>query len=149
MSLHPIRRTFKLLTWPLSRPLAAGLLWSHRHTIGLWARSYGTELTAQYEGSVSPSRLRLLTSALWRVSSDPRFRNDPSVRRLTIYSEIVEVNRDARAASLHASLADLPGVVGVEIDGQTETKQTIEVDTVHANGETDTTATDRIISPAR
>ncbi len=117
MSIHPVRRTVRLVFWPLSRPLAAGLIWSHRHTIGLWVRSFKTELTAQYEGSFSPSRLRLLATALWRVSSNPRFRNDPTVRRLTIDSELVEVNLDERVASLQETLADLPGVVTAEIDG--------------------------------
>ncbi|HUF97452.1 MAG TPA: hypothetical protein VMM60_04930, partial [Ilumatobacter sp.] len=118
MSLHPVRRTARMGLWPLSRPLAAVLLWSHRHTIGLWARSYATELKEQSEGTISLSRLRLLTAALWRVSSDPRFRNDPTVRRLSIDSELTEVDHDARRTSLQDALADLPGVVSVEIDGQ-------------------------------
>lgn len=120
-------RLVRLVMWPPSRPLAAVLLWSHRHTIGLWARSIQTEIEAEIAaGSVDPARLKLLGAALWRVSSDPRFRNDPTVRRLTIDSELVEVDRDERRSSLQESLADLPGVVSVEVDGATDDEPTDE-----------------------
>ena len=150
MSIHPVRRTVRLVFWPLSRPLAAGLIWSHRHTVGLWVRSFRTELTAQYEGSFSPSRLRLLATALWRVSSDPRFRNDPTVRRLTIDSELVEVNLDERVASLQETLADLPGIVTAEIDDMTGDVADVTVNpTDTATRVADSSAIDRLIAPSR
>lgn len=155
MSIHPVRRLVRLVFWPLSRPLAAGLIWSHRHTIGLWARSFKTELTEQYESSFSPSRLRLLTTALWRVSSDPKFRNDPTVRRLTIDSELAEVNRDERVASLEETLADLPGVLTAEIDGATDGSidpvviGTPAAETSKDPGKDSGAVTDRLITPSR
>ena len=146
MKLRPVRRSARFAFWPLSRPLAAVLIWSHRHTIGLWARSYKTEVNAQTDGSFSLSRLRLLTTALWRVSSDPRFRNDPTVRRLTIDSELVEVDRDQRLASLEETLADLPGVVAAEIHGETDPG----VDLVGAEASAaDTAVSDRLTTPSR
>jgi hypothetical protein len=149
MSIHPVRRTVRLLFWPLSRPLAAGLLWSHRHTIGLWVRSFKTEILEQYEGSFSPSRLRLLTTALWRVSSDPKFRNDPTVRRLTIDSELAVVNREERVASLEEALADLPGVVTAEIDGTIDGNvDPVVIGTAVADTNSDA-VTDRLITPSR
>lgn len=159
MSVHPVRRTVRLVLWPLSRPLAAGLIWSHRYTIGLWARSFKTELTEQYEGSFSPSRLRLLATALWRVSSDPKFRNDPTVRRLTIDSELPVVNRDERIASLEEALADLPGVVTAEIDASTDgSVEPVVIDSSAAetakdpgndSGKNSGAVTGRLITPSR
>jgi hypothetical protein len=149
MSIHPVRRTFRLVFWPLSRPLAAGLLWSHRHTIGLWVRSFKTEITEQYEGSFSASRLRLLTTALWRVSSDPKFRNDPTVRRLTIDSELAVVDREERVASLEETLADLPGVVTAEIDGTIDGNIDPVVIGTAVPDTTTNSVTDRLITPSR
>lgn len=164
MSVHPVRRLVRLVFWPLTRPLAAGLIWSHRYTIGLWARSFKTELTEQYEGSFSLSRLRLLATALWRVSSDPKFRNDPTVRRLTIDGELAMVNRDERVASLEEALADLPGVVTAEIDVSTDGSiEPVVIDSSAADATAESgagttknigkknpsVATDRLITPSR
>jgi hypothetical protein len=151
MSVHPVRRLVRLVFWPLSRPLAVGLIWSHRHTIGLWVRSFKTELTEQYESTFSPSRLRLLTTALWRVSSDPKFRNDPTVRRLTIDSELVAVNRDERVASLEETLADLPGVITAEIDGAIDgfPEPVVSGTSVADGGMPSVSVTDRLITPSR
>ncbi len=107
------RRVVGTVVWPPSRILAAVLLWSHRHTISLWARSLQDEIANH---SIEPSRLRLLVGALWRVSSDPRFRNDPTVRRISIDGPPQEIDRGVRAVALRATLADLPGVVAVEVD---------------------------------
>ena len=155
MSVHPVRRLVRLVFWPLSRPLAAGLIWSHRYTIGLCARSFKTELTEQYEGSFSASRLRLLATALWRVSSDPKFRNDPTVRRLTIDSELAVVHRDERVASLAEALADLPGVVTAEIAASTDgSVEPVVIDsspaeTAKDSGTDSGAVTGRLITPSR
>jgi len=152
MKLHPVRRLFRLTFWPLSRPLALGLIWSHRHTVGLWVRSFQTEITDQINGSsFNPSRLKLLATALWRVSSDPRFRNDPTVRRLTIDSELAMVDRNERRSSLEETLADLPGVVTAEFDGAGNgTVDPVVIGTPSPLTEmTDTSVTDRLITHPR
>ncbi|HUF97388.1 MAG TPA: hypothetical protein VMM60_04605, partial [Ilumatobacter sp.] len=64
--------------------------------------------------------------------------------------ELTEVDHDARRTSLQDALADLPGVVSVEIDGQVAQVDGLAAEGLgNDDGVVDTDATDRVISPAR
>jgi len=113
-----VRRLIGGLLWPLSRPLAVALVWSHRHTIGLWARSVSAELGRG--GPIDVKRLSTLVQALWRVSTDARLRRLGEIRTIGFDDDAItdiSTGTDARASALRATLLGVPGVVSVEVVG--------------------------------
>jgi hypothetical protein len=110
-----IRRLIGGLLWPVTRPMTILLLWSQRHTLRLWARSLGAEL--RREGPIDLHRFATLTRALWKVSTDHRMRHLAEVGTIGFDDDAMGIggDRDLRAATLRATLLDVPGVVSVEV----------------------------------
>jgi hypothetical protein len=111
-----IRRLIGGLLWPVTRPLTVLLVWSQRHTLSLWGRSLAAEL--RRDGPIDLHRLAVLTRALWRVSTDSRMRHLAEIRTIGFDDDTIGDiggDRDLRAATLRATLLDVPGVVAVEV----------------------------------
>ena len=109
-----IRRLIGGLLWPATRPMTILLLWSQRHTLRLWGRSLGAEL--RREGPIDLHRFATLTRALWKVSTDRRMRHLADIGTIG-FDDTMDISgdRDLRAATLRATLLDVPGVVAVEV----------------------------------
>jgi hypothetical protein len=110
-----IRRLIGGLLWPVTRPLTMFLLWSQRDTLRLWGRSLGAEL--RREGPIDLQRMATLTRALWKVSTDNRMRHLADINTIGFDDDTTDLSgdRDLRAATLRATLLDVPGVVTVEV----------------------------------
>lgn len=80
-SLRSLLRTGRMTMFPLTRTILLFLAWSNRHTVALWFRSIRHELTTV---GLEPSRLRVLVSGLWAVSSDRRTTNAEPLRKITL-----------------------------------------------------------------
>lgn len=107
------RRFVSHLVWPPSRALAAGLAWTHRHTVAMWARSIAAELRRR---PFDPKRLSALVRVLWKASTDSRLKGVGSIRTLTVDNDVLgEGDQSYRAATVRATLLDVPGVVAVEV----------------------------------
>lgn len=78
-TLGAIARIPVRLVRPFSRLVLLALLWMNRHTIALWFRSLGAEVS---EHGVRIGRLRTLVGALWRISNHEVVANSPSLRSI-------------------------------------------------------------------
>lgn len=114
MRINPARRLVAFLIWPPSRLLAAGLLWSHRHTLTLWGRSLAAESRRR---PFDPQRASTLVRTLWKVSTDQRLQGVGGIDLVTVDSVVAGQGSAERAATVRATLLDVPGVVSVEVDG--------------------------------
>jgi hypothetical protein len=56
------------------------LAWANRHTVALWVRSIGHEVS----NGVDATRLRVLLRGLWAISSDRRTTNAEPLRMITV-----------------------------------------------------------------
>jgi hypothetical protein len=110
-----IRRLIGGLLWPATRPLTVLLVWSQRQTLALWGRSLAAEL--RRDGPIDLHRMATLFRALWRVSTDSRMQHLAQIRTIAFDDEALDLSgdRDLRAATLRATLLDVPGVVAVEV----------------------------------
>lgn len=107
------RRFVSHLVWPPSRAIAAGLAWTHRHTVAMWARSIAAEVRRR---PFDPKRLAALLRVLWKASTDARLKGAGSIRTLTVDNDVLgEGDQSYRAATVRAALLDVPGVVAVEV----------------------------------
>jgi hypothetical protein len=68
------------------------LIWSHRHTVGLWWRSLRGEIKAGRR--VDFGRVRTLLAALYAVSSESRLSNAPQLRTLAVATDTVVAEAD-------------------------------------------------------
>jgi len=87
------------------------LLWSHRRTIALWARSIRSEVDRGRTEGHDPQRWKTLVSALWRVSKETTLLQENELRRLVVADDDQHV-----VASLGADTLDAPAFArsGVE-----------------------------------
>lgn len=74
-------RTFRTAVFPVSRTAIALLVWSNRHTLGLWYRSVRAEISAN---GLDLGRIRQLLRALWTVSNDRRTANEAALRSISV-----------------------------------------------------------------
>lgn len=108
------RRLVSHLVWPPSRALAAGLAWTHRHTVAMWARSIAAEARRR---PFDPKRMTALLRVLWKASTDTRLKGAGSIHALTVDNDVLsEGAQSYRAATVRATLLDVPGVVAVEVN---------------------------------
>jgi hypothetical protein len=84
---HIVRR----LVRPVSRPAALFLLWSHRRTIALWARSIRSEVDRGRKEGHDPQRWKTLVSALWRVSKETTLLQENELRRVVVADDDQQV----------------------------------------------------------
>jgi len=121
------RRAIGVVVWPPTRILAGALLWSHRHTLALWGRSLAAEVQRRpFDGQ----RLAALVRTLWKVSTDARLRGVGGIESITVDTAVDPSDATQRAASVRATLLDVPGVVAVEVTGEPDSEPL----TVHADG---------------
>lgn len=107
------RRVVGFLVWPPSRAIAAALAWTHRHTVAMWARSIAAEAQRR---PFDPKRMAALIRVLWKATTDPRLKVG-SIRSLTVDHDVLaDGEQTYRAATVRASLLDVPGVVAVEVN---------------------------------
>lgn len=69
------------------------MAWSQRYTLALWFRSIRDETMHQVSRRRSDvRRWKRLTTALWRISSDPRLANTPELRRIALDGDTVTLD---------------------------------------------------------
>lgn len=112
---HTFRRVIGFAMWPPSRAIALGLAWTHREIVALWARSLAAELRRR---PFDPKRVQTLMRTLWKVTTDPRLRGAGGIRSLSVDTDTYsEAAQTYRVAAIQSTLAEVPGVVSVEVDG--------------------------------
>jgi hypothetical protein len=97
-----------LLVRPFRRAAWYLLLWTQRHTLGLWWRSLRTEVGKGRP--INTAGLRRLSSTLFHVTADPRLSNAPELRQLTLTDDVVLAETDEHWAKRDLLVTVLTGV---------------------------------------
>ncbi|HYN33914.1 MAG TPA: hypothetical protein VES40_14915 [Ilumatobacteraceae bacterium] len=104
-------RALRGLANPFTRMAIIAFVWSHRHSILRWGRSFWNELRTS--GRIDPSRLMLMGRVLWAITSDDRLAHSPQLRhvRLDGSTLVVDAKRGWKGS---ARLVDeLGGIAGI------------------------------------
>ncbi|MAT06610.1 MAG: hypothetical protein CL424_16345 [Acidimicrobiaceae bacterium] len=107
-TLAAFTRTVRKLIFPLGRTAIALLLWTNRHTLALWFRSFRDEIQTN---GVVPERLRHLATGLWAIANDRRTANAEPLKTLWVRDDGYEfaAHDDWAARSV---VEDLLGPIG-------------------------------------
>ena len=97
---------------PVARTAVLTFAWNHRHEIYRWGRSLWNELFGR--SGLSPARTLRTGQVLLAVAADPRLRNAPELRKVTLHGDVVELDVDARWELLPTLVERIERVKGVE-----------------------------------
>lgn len=80
-TLAAFTRTTRKLIFPLGRTAIALLVWTNRHTLALWYRSFRAEIETN---GFDLDRVRHLARGLWAVANDRRTANAEALKTIWV-----------------------------------------------------------------
>lgn len=99
---------------PFSRTALLLFVWTHRHTILRWGRSFWTELRSP--GPIDPRRLTLIGRVLWAITRDEQLAKARQLRHVRLDGNTVVIDATPDwpgTARLVAELRTIPGIAEV------------------------------------
>lgn len=96
---------------PFSRTALLFFVWTHRHTILRWGRSFWSELRSP--GPIDPRRLTLIGRVLWAITRDDQLAKARQLRHVRLDGNTVVLDTTPDwpgTARLVAELRTIPGI---------------------------------------
>lgn len=113
-TLEDVFRMMRAAANPFSRTALLLFVWTHRHTILRWGRSFWTELRTP--GPIDPRRLTLIGRVLWAITRDDQLASARQLRHVRLVGDTVVIDAKPNwhgTARLVDELGTIPGIAGV------------------------------------